>query len=498
MAVRLKAATLALLLFASLILPGTNLCFAADQKNEQKTDKATDGKQDTSKSEPTTDSNADHSTSQVPTQKAVEKNLQSNPDPNPDKPRKSFTTGSDFKTGPVTDDEKLIKPVAKDAKNPIDANSTKLKPNDASESTDTDKSTGKNKNADQDKTTDKHKRSDQDKNPGTNTTTEKTDNQPAQSGQTSETSPSSDSHTGSSSPADKLVKPAPTAPEDANSTTPKKNFNVTINDKGPISIGATKVAKDLDMLDAIAELNDLKRTRAYVPGRHVHSLEAISVRQDLDETMLSAFLSTRRVISELDRQISGYDAVARVLEEKRDQAIRYNNILNFTSGGALAMTQGAISIGTPMKYQNAGNELGAIAGALTFLIGAYALKLQGGAKRDSEKDPNMLAPIFGLVPAEPNKYPPNIWNYLNDFEPAQKKTRREQLIARWIKLNYIEPLNKPSSKKHLQELAGTIPLHKVVNIDLLRDRIPMLEDVRAAVAGVNEYLDEIMTFVRKP
>jgi hypothetical protein len=151
-----------------------------------------------------------------------------------------------------------------------------------------------------------------------------------------------------------------------------------------------------------------------------------------------------------------------------------------------------------MKYQNAGNELGAVAGALTAVIGAYALKLQGGGKRSSERDPNMLAPIFGLVPNEPNKYPLITWNYLNDFEPGQKKTRREQLIDRWVKLNYIEPLSKPSSKHHLEELSGTIPLHKVVNIDLLRDRIPMLQDVRAAVAGMNEYLDEILTFVRQP
>jgi len=278
----------------------------------------------------------------------------------------------------------------------------------------------------------------------------------------------------------------------------KKNYDVTINDKGPISIGAVKVAKDMQMLDLVAELNELKKEHAYVPGRRVHSLEVISVRQDLDENILSAFLATRRVISELDRQVAGYDAVARVLEEKRDQAIRNNTILNFTSGGALAMTQGGISVGTRMKYQNAGNELGAIAGALSAVIGAYALKLQGGGKRDSERDPNMLAPIFGLIPNEPNKYPPLVWNYLNDYEPGQKKSRREQLIDRWIKLNYIEPLDKPSSKKHLQELAGTIPLHKVVNIDLLRDRIPMLQDVRAAAAGINEYLDEILTFVRQP
>lgn len=361
----------------------------------------------------------------------------------------NFTSGSDFKSGPVTDDDKLLKPVAKDAKNPVDTNSSKLSPNIGPDNS---------------------------------------------SGTRSGTLPEQQQVLGNNKKSKKTIQ----YDADEIESSGRKNYDVTINDKGPISVGAVKVAKDLQMLDEIAELNELKKSKAYVPGQRVRSIEVICVRQDLDENILSAFFATRRVVSELDRQVAGYDAVARVLEEKRDQAIRNNTILNFTSGGALAMTQGAISIGTPMKYQNAGNELGTIAGALTTVIGAYALKLQGGGKRSSERDPNMLAPIFGLVPNEPNKYPVIVWNYLNDFEPGQKKTRREELIDRWVKLNYIEPLNKPSSKKHLQELAGTIPLDKAVSIDLLRDRIPMLQDVRATVAGVNEYLDEILTFVRQP
>lgn len=279
---------------------------------------------------------------------------------------------------------------------------------------------------------------------------------------------------------------------------PPETANVTVEDVGPISPTALKVATDLKMVDSINQLRDLKREHVYVPGQKVHSLEVVSVRQDLDEVLFSALLQTRRVLSILDRQISGYDAVARVLEDKRDQAIRNNNIINFTSGGALAVTQGAISIGTPTKFQNAGNELGVIAGGLTALISAYALKIQKGGKRNAEKDPNMLAPIFGLTPVESNKYPPVVWNYINDKEPGQKKTRREQLIERWVKLDYIEPLNEKGSKEHLERLAGIVPLHKEVTIDLLRDRIPMMQDVRSAVTGINESLDEILTFIRQP
>jgi sulfur carrier protein ThiS len=329
---------------------------------------------------------------------------------------KPFTSGSDFKTGPVTDDEKLIKPVTTDDQK----KKSKGEPVDAA------------------------------------------------------------------------------TPEGAEKNPQlKKNVDVNVGNQGIISVGALRVAELLEITQVIDRMVAIKKDGSYVPGETVRTIEAMSVRQDLDEAILAAFLQSRRVVSELDRQIAGYDAVARVLEDKRDQSIRNNNILNFTSGGALAIAGGALQIGTPVKFQNTGDELAIIAGGLAALISGYALKIQKGQKKDSEVEPNMLAPVFGLVPAEPNKYPPAMWQYLNDHEPDQKLTRRQQLLDKWVRLEYIEALNKPSSHKHLQQLAGTIPLHKEVTIDLLRDRIPMLQDVRATIAGMSEYLDEILSFARR-
>lgn len=275
----------------------------------------------------------------------------------------------------------------------------------------------------------------------------------------------------------------------------KTNFEVEYPKSGKISIGALKVARDIEIYEDMMTLERLKETNAY--GSRIYSPEVMSLRIDLNEQLMTAFAQTRRVMSELDRQISGFGAVAKVLEDERDQAIRTNNILNFTTNGSLAATQGAVSIGTPTRFQNLGNELGVVAGGLTVLISAYALKVQKGGKRNSERDPNMLAPIFNLVPAEPNKYPPIVWNYLNDYEPEQKLTRREQLIQRWKTLSYLKKKGEKSNS-HLEELCGTIPLNKKVTIAMLRTRIPMLEDLRATVSGMNEYLDEIMTFLRNP
>jgi hypothetical protein len=276
----------------------------------------------------------------------------------------------------------------------------------------------------------------------------------------------------------------------------RTNKEIQFGAHGKISVGALQVAEDLEILPQIKELIEWRE--AHGNERDARNLTSLAMRQELHEDLFSAFLQTRRVISELDRQISGYEAVARVLEDKRDQAIRTNNILNFTTNGALTMSAGAISVGTPTNFQNAGNELSVVAGGLTALIGAYALKIEKGGRRSADLEPNMLASIFDLAPVDPNKYPPVIWNYMNAYEPGQKITRREQIIHRWKTLHYIDTSNEARAIAHLRELSSTVALKNKVTIQLLRTRIPMLEDLRSTVAGMNEYLDEILSFIRGP
>lgn len=335
------------------------------------------------------------------------------------KPNPNFHDGTDFKIGPVTDDSKLLKPVAGEH-----------------------------------------------------------------------------NHTADNNPEKSETKESVSADRAGMTDNRRTNKELQICRHGKISVGALQVAEDLEIMPQIKELIKWREAHGY--ERDSRNISSLAMRQELHEDLFSAFLQTRRVISELDRQISGYDAVARVLEDKRDQAIRTNNILNFTTNGALTVTAGAISVGTPTSFQNAGNELSAVAGGLTALIGAYALKIEKGGRRSADLEPNMLAPLFDLVPVDPNKYPPVIWNYINAYEPGQKLTRREQIIHRWKTLHYLDTSSNPHALEHLKELSSTVALKNKVTIKLLRTRIPMLEDLRSTVAGMNEYLDEILTFIRSP
>ena len=253
----------------------------------------------------------------------------------------------------------------------------------------------------------------------------------------------------------------------------------------------------MDIVPLLERLSGLKHSYLVTPGEAKH-LDLVGIRLELVETMMLSFLEIRDVAASLDVEIAKYDSEATYLEGRRDKGIRYNNIINFTSGGAMQMIGSAVQIGTKTAIQNAGNELEVVQAALQTLIAAYALKQLKGPVRSVERKPNMLAPILGRTPVDYNKYPPPVWQYLNDKPPGSTETRRELLILHWVKLGRIPPPGKAGSNKVLDSLAGTIPLEKGVTIDLLRDRIPMLIDVRSVVTTSTQPLREIMTFIRRP
>ncbi len=88
------------------------------------------------------------------------------------------------------------------------------------------------------------------------------------------------------------------------------------------------------------------------------------VKQEMTEILLTTFLETRDLVSEVDDEMSRSSELKDLLESRRDRAIRLNNITNFTSGGALAMIGSGIQIGGGQAIGNAGNVMEVAAGAV--------------------------------------------------------------------------------------------------------------------------------------
>lgn len=260
--------------------------------------------------------------------------------------------------------------------------------------------------------------------------------------------------------------------------------------------GAVEVAHDLGIVPLMERLLELKAQAR--PGQPM-SPEMLTVRLELTDRVFTAFLELRGVVAELDDQITENDEVRNYMEERRDRAIRMNNITNFVTNGALSMIGSSMQINTPFSVQNAGNEIGVVAGGLTTGISTYALKQARGGRRTAMAEPNMLTQVFDLPdPDAAIKYPDSVTIYLNDIPSGAEASRKVQLIQRWLALKRLAGIDSPEAKKRIELLAGTVPQIKAVTIDLLEDRTAMLADVKSCVSQMTRELLEIMYAIRRP
>lgn len=279
-----------------------------------------------------------------------------------------------------------------------------------------------------------------------------------------------------------------------------------------LSPSAKEVASDLGIDDELKALFSLREKRA--AGREnagdtteLSSLndndpdliKIILLRQEINETILSAVLELRVILARIDEEITSYNAVRAYLEDRRDKAIRLNNITNFISGGALNMVSNGMEVPSGETPETVGAMVGVLGGAVSTGISSWALKISGGERRTAIVNPNMLAKVFGLPTGPDHDYPPRIWNFLNDIPPGSstRETRKEKLVRRWLELRRIDGLNTKEHKERLALLCSTIPMKKGVDIDLLEDRAAMLQDVKAALSLMFNELLELMKSIHK-
>ncbi|MBI2811645.1 MAG: hypothetical protein HYX67_12580 [Candidatus Melainabacteria bacterium] len=264
-----------------------------------------------------------------------------------------------------------------------------------------------------------------------------------------------------------------------------------------LSPTAREVSKDIGVSNYIKDLEAL-RAKSLNPDAIKLDVQFLFVKQQMTEILLTTFLETRDVVSDVDTEMSQSSELKDLLESRRDRAIRLNNITNFTSGGALAMIGSGIQIGGGAAINNAGNVMEVAAGAVATGISTYALKQSNGEKRSAGVNPNMLARIFNLPSGKDKDFPTPIWNFLNEPIPGGKgESRRDLLIERWVQLGRIPPPSSKAGQRRIALLAGTVAQTHAVTIDLLDDRVAMLNDMRAAVGSMSRELLEIMKVMRK-
>lgn len=109
----------------------------------------------------------------------------------------------------------------------------------------------------------------------------------------------------------------------------------------------------------------------------------------------------------------------------------------------------------------------------------------------------MLAKVFGNPGNEETDYPDSVWKFLNEV-PAKDKTnrsRRDQLIDRWIADTSIPTFTNRESKMQRDILTASGSYPKSLSIDTLNMRMVMLQQLAAEVMKMKRMLLELAMVV---
>lgn len=268
-----------------------------------------------------------------------------------------------------------------------------------------------------------------------------------------------------------------------------------------LSKSALSVGQLLGIDDELAQLE--KESNKPVGSRDRLSL--LILKQSLMEAILSQGFEIRAVLSKVDTEIADADDLQALLEERRDRAVRLNSIANFISGGVTGIVGSSLNLGD-VNFK-ADDSIDLSDGVVQTGLAIFALKQQQGEKQISKGLPNMLSRLF-----ESNnslEYPDHIWQFLNSIPVVSDenqtavgiddvgKTRRQILMDHWRRLGLIDRQrrDKTSEQERVRTIIGVAPKTRV-SIDLLDARSAMLHDLRAVISELDNYLLELVQYLR--
>ena len=261
-----------------------------------------------------------------------------------------------------------------------------------------------------------------------------------------------------------------------------------------LSPGARQVAQLIGVGDLIEQLQSLPE-RERGPGAGM-SMEAMMLRQQITEAVLTASLEADGVIAEIDGESERLADVRNLLEARRDRALQINSLANLMTGGASGI------LGTALQFKDstatAGNWVSIAGGSLATLFSLIGIHQQQGGKYALRETPNMLAPFFERAAEYHTTYPEIVWRYLESPVPGEldQGTRRERLHKEWVKFGRIDEKESSKSQDKIAFLTSRSSEGRRLTIDLLSDRAAMLASVKVWLELMKRDLSKLMLALR--
>lgn len=264
----------------------------------------------------------------------------------------------------------------------------------------------------------------------------------------------------------------------------------------PAAIGSVKLSDEArqlgQALGLLPKLRRIEQLRATQPS----STELLAVKEDVMESCVTAGFEVRAVASRIDRELANASEVLAYLAERRDRAVRLNSYADLISGGISGLISGS------MKIADAGgiapDIIDTVEGGLQSGLATWAIKEQRGDRRREQGMPSILAHLFLPKTEAQVDYPPAVWSYLSSPLPASSSqaSRLDLLVERWVKMGvcFTHRGHAMDRRARAQQLSGQTS-HRVT-VDLLEDRIAMLNDLRSTVVHMDVDLLELMQALR--
>jgi hypothetical protein len=298
-------------------------------------------------------------------------------------------------------------------------------------------------------------------------------------------------------------------------TTPKANTvslptqilktGINLNSDG-ISANSMQLSNAIGLTPILSRLQSLRAQRDALRNSTV-TLESLATRQDLTDAITEAYqliqktsLEVDFVMSEVEAEQNVYEEILNSYQNARDQTVAKTNAAAFITNGALWAVAEGFTIPT-YKYPNyaiPSGVNGIIAGLVPSFFSMWAMKQVAGKKTRSENDPNILAKLFDYPITPDIDYPASVWKFLQTVPPDDQsgKTRRQQLIDRWISDDNLPDFTDPQSRKQIDIITASVAHKKSLTISSLNTRLVMLQQLEGEVLKMKRMLLELSMVAR--
>lgn len=263
-----------------------------------------------------------------------------------------------------------------------------------------------------------------------------------------------------------------------------------------LTADARQLAQQLGMRDKLERLRVLSEHSKLKAGAAL-SPEAVSLRMELVETIVTTMLQCQEVSTEIDSELSDARDAMAIMADRRDKAMKTNSMTNVYTNGLIS-TIGTVLQMPEQLCEQEGEILESGSTFMSAFLGMLALHQQNGEKLSSGIRPNMLARVFGLPGDSFCEYPEPIWRYLISPFPGapQAQTRRQLLINAWEQMERVPARTSPKRTETLRMLAGTAEQKGSITMDVLDARAAMLDDLRSTIGQMYKDLLKLMLVIR--